>query len=73
MSGPGQARVVAASGGCNGAEPAFAAEARAVDVGEQWLVVFRTASSEGDDEGHEAGGAWCYTKHGCTRELHRIP
>ena len=73
MSGPGEACVVAATSGCNGAEPAFAAEARAVDVGEQWLVVFRTASSEGGGEGHEAGGAWCCTKDGTARERHRIP
>ena len=57
MSGRGQMCVVAATGGWNGAEPAFAAEARAVDVGKQWLVVVRAASSEGDREGHEAGGA----------------
>jgi hypothetical protein len=56
--------VVAATGGWNGAEPAFAAEARAVDVGKQWLVVVRAASSEGDREGHEAGGAWCCAKDG---------
>jgi hypothetical protein len=64
LSGPGEACVVAATGGWNGAKPALAAEARAVDVGEQWLVVFRTASSEGDGEGREAGGAWCCTKDG---------